>query len=330
MQWTIRQRHTANQFAASTSETASVAPGKSRNCSARGSWLSSQHCQQGAPPLYRVRTEDIPQPPPKVVMHCSCLIYVFVPRVNDTSSKFHGCLASSAGKELRFDPNNDPVPPNGCGVQLCFKALPHYNSQTNGEKKNLPILVKDEHELSRLYLQEFYNKEQDCSISQLDPGAIFRILKGASCFSAQIKAQAEVVREVRNQWAHAMMDKWDDKLFQDSFVKIEALANLLPNNLYMKRKLQDDKKGDSSFLLLEQLKTDAMKDIQHTAYSIQNEILQNIKDAGFNIEADLLATHEAKLEEIKAKLEEIKVTEANKQSDKMLQEQGSNEPEGKR
>ena len=251
--------------------------------------------------------------------------HILLHRINDKSSEFDGCLADSKGTVLRFDPENEATPQKGGrGVQLCFKALPQHQVQTNGANKNIPIPVTSEHELSRIYLQEFYSKEQDCSINQLDPGAIFRILKGASCFSAQIKAQAEVVREVRNQWAHAMMDKWDDKLFQDSFVKIEALANLLPNNLYMKRKLQDDKKGDSSFLLLEQLKTDAMKDIQHTAYSIQNEILQNIKDAGSNIEADLLATHEAKLEEIKAKL-----LEANEQSGKMQQEQGSNEPEGK-
>ena len=205
---------------------------------------------------------------------------------------------------LRFDPENEATPQKGGrGVQLCFKALPHYEVQTNGSNKNIPILVKSEHELSRIYLQEFYSKEKDCSINQLDPGAIFRIFKGASCFSAQIKSQAEVVREVRNEWAHAVMDKWDDQLLKESFVKMEALANLLPNSSSLKRKLQDDQKGDSS--LIEQLKIDAMKEIQRT----KNETLQEIKDAGSNIiEADLLAKLQAQLEEIK-----VTLLEGNKQ-----------------
>ena len=98
------------------------------------------------------------------------------------------------------------------------------------------------------------------------------------------------------------MDKWDDKLLQDSFAKMESLANLLPNNASLKRKLQDDRMGDSS--LIEQLKRGAMKEIQCT----KNETLQEITDAGSNIEADLLAKLKAKLEEIKLSLLEAKKT----------------------
>ena len=213
-------------------------------------------------------------------MQGSCLIYVFVPRVNDTSSKFHGCLASSDGKELRFDPNNEPAPPNGCGVQLCFKALPHYNSQTNGEKKNLPIPVNDEHELSRLYLQEFYNKEQDCSISKLDPGAIFRILKGASCFRSgqgQIKAKAEALRELRNKWAHAMIEQWDENTFQESFAKIEALAKLLPNNTALLKKINDDKMCPLTIQQLNSMKQD-IKDIAKNLYDTRQDVQYIMQD----------------------------------------------------
>ena len=285
------------------------------------SWSGSQQPQQGGPPLHRSRAERILSETTQVNKDNLNLtrFHVLLHRINDKSSEFDGCLADSKGTVLRFDPENEATPQKGGrGVQLCFKALPHYQVQTNGANKNIPIPVTSEHELSRIYLQEFYSKEQDCSINQLDPGAIFRILKGASCFSAQIKAQAEDVREVRNEWAHAMMDKWDDKLFQDSFVKMEALANLLPNNSSLKRKLQEDKKGDSS--LIKQLKKDAMKEIQRT----KNETLQEIKDAGSNIEADLLANLQAKLEEIK-----LTISEANKQSYKMQQGQGSDHAEGK-
>ena len=208
---------------------------------------------------------------------------MFLPRVNDTTSKFHGCLASSDGKELKFDPNNEPTPPNGRGVQLCFKALPHYSSHTNGEKKNLPIPVNDEHELSRLYIQEFYNKEQDCSISKLDPGAIFKILKSASCFASGqglIKATAGPLCEVRNKWAHAMIEQWDDNMFQGSFTKIEAMAKLLPNYTVILKKLNNDKQYPMTIQEFNDMKQD-VHDTKKTILDIERNVQDTRKDVQY-------------------------------------------------
>ena len=35
----------------------------------------------------------------------------------------NGYLVDSRGDLLRFDPDNQPTPPNGRGIQLCFKVL---------------------------------------------------------------------------------------------------------------------------------------------------------------------------------------------------------------
>ena len=106
--------------------------------------------------------------------------------MSDPRSQYHGCLADSRGEVLRFDPDNGPTPQTGGrAVQLTFKALPHHSAQTQGAKGNTPIHIKNEHELGRLYLQEYYRKEVDCSISKVDLGGLIRVLKGASCFSSK-------------------------------------------------------------------------------------------------------------------------------------------------
>ena len=46
---------------------------------------------------------------------------------------------------------------------------------------------------------------------------------------------------MRNKWAHAMIEQWDENTFQESFAKVEALAKLLPNNTAILKKINDDK-----------------------------------------------------------------------------------------
>ena len=152
-------------------------------------------------------------------------------RVTKPNPEIKGCLADKKGEVLKFDPNNEPTPQNGGNsVQLNFKSLPHHSAQIKGAKGNKPIPVRDEHELSRLYLQEFYKDEQDCAISKVDPGGILRVIKNASCFPDNVRKLAEDVREVRNKWAHAVLEQWDDAMVQDAFTKMIAMAGSIPNN----------------------------------------------------------------------------------------------------
>ena len=182
-----------------------------------------------------------------------------LPRVSNPRSKFHGCLADSKGEVLRFDPDNGPTPQaGGKAVQLTFKALPHHSAQTNGAKGNTPIQIKNEHELSRLYLQEFYRKELDCNISKVDPGGLIRVLKGASCFSSNLQALAEEVREVRNRWAHAVLSEWDIAKFEDAFSSMEKLAVMIPNNANLLLELTEDKNKE----LVEKKELQKLKEVQ--------------------------------------------------------------------
>ena len=142
-----------------------------------------------------------------------------------------GCLADKKGEVLKFDPNNEPTPQNGGkSVQLNFKSLPHHSAQIKGAKGNKPIPIRDEHELSRLYLQEYYKDELDCAISKVDPGGILRVIKNASCFPDNVRKLAEDVREVRNKWAHAVLEQWDDAMVKDAFTNMIAMAGAIPNN----------------------------------------------------------------------------------------------------
>ena len=55
-------------------------------------------------------------------------------------------LKDSKGELLRFDPDNQPAPPEGAGVQLCFKALPRHAS-----RKNTPIPINNVDEFAILF-----------------------------------------------------------------------------------------------------------------------------------------------------------------------------------
>ena len=150
-----------------------------------------------------------------------------------------GCLADKKGEVLKFDPNNEPTPQNGGrSVQLNFKSLPHHSAQIKGAKGNKPIPIRDEHELSRLYLQEYYKDELDCAISKVDPGGILRVIKNASCFPDNVRKLAEDVREVRNKWAHAVLDQWDDAKYQDAFTKMLDMGGAIPNNALWPQKAE--------------------------------------------------------------------------------------------
>lgn len=114
-------------------------------------------------------------------------------------------------------------------------------------RKNHPIPICDEHELSFLFLQEYYKKEDVCNISHLDPGAIFRILSKATCFPDHVKKAATELSPIRNDWAHAIIFKWDEAKYQDAFVKMETLAILTPDNANLLKKLFKDKQGPAVF-----------------------------------------------------------------------------------
>ena len=135
---------------------------------------------------------------------------------------------------MRFLPENDPQPPKGKGIQLCYRALPHYEETlktlqksrqqhvlklkqtikrsddskkqkleeqlSSLQAKNQAIPINDEHEIAYLFVQEYYNKHSKCDINKLDATAIFSILSKSTAFPKNINIQAAKVRdEVRNQ-----------------------------------------------------------------------------------------------------------------------------------
>ena len=139
-----------------------------------------------------------------------------------------GRLADSQGNVLKTYPDNRARPP---AHQLCYRALPAYGPGGSHHKvgKNVPIPIQDEQELSRLFIQEFYKKGSDCTISKLDTSAIFLILKNADCFPdiPDVSNRSEKLREIRNQWAHGVMSEWDSATFSSTFSEIESFAKLL-------------------------------------------------------------------------------------------------------
>ena len=184
-------------------------------------------------------------------------------RKRNPDDPFAGCLADSKGNVLKFSPENEPPPPAGQGSQLNFRSLPHYvvtaqQLQSKRQQhlpklrselahaikhdapekrkliedtikllqaKNQPIPISDEHEISYLYLQEYYKKHSKCDITKLDASAILNILSKSSAFTGCMKAQAAKVRDdVRNPWAHAIIDDWNDALMDGAFTEMEIMS----------------------------------------------------------------------------------------------------------
>ena len=169
---------------------------------------------------------------------------------------------------MKSDPENQPSPPSGNGIQLCYRALPHYEKNVTKRKsqnqlerlkrnprknkatidllegKNQPIPIFNEHQLAFLYLQEFYKKYDGCNISKLDSGALLNVLARASIFPDAIRLQAAQVRDtVRNRWAHAVIDDWSEDEMKKAFCQIMNLAQLLPSNLDLIEELKEDNCG---------------------------------------------------------------------------------------
>ena len=110
--------------------------------------------------------------------------------------------------------------------------------------KSQPIPIMDEHELAFIYLQEFYKKQAGCNIQNLDAGAILNILSKAACFPDNIRIQSAKVRDnVRNQWAHAVIQEWTPSKLMQSFNELKNLANMLPGNVGLIQELDDDLVG---------------------------------------------------------------------------------------
>ena len=179
------------------------------------------------------------------------------------------CLADTTGAPLKLDPNNRKD-----GAKLNFLALPHFkeenkildpqrqakfrnlpkerkqNLEALIKGKNQPVPINDEHELSYLYLAEYYNKHSVCSLPSLDPSALLNILVKCSTFHKDIQAQAGVVRDaVRNQWAHACIPEWNDNKTNDAFSQMKKLALLMPNSTILITELGEDKLGSTSQVL---------------------------------------------------------------------------------
>ena len=86
---------------------------------------------------------------------------------------------------------------------------------------------------------EYYKKQPDCNIQDLDSGAILSILSKAQCFSDAIKVQAAKVRdEVRHKFAHAILKEWTPDRLNQAFSEMKALAQLLPDSSALVKELE--------------------------------------------------------------------------------------------
>ena len=112
------------------------------------------------------------------------------------------------------------------------------------QAKNQPIPIRNEHELAHLYLQDFYKKQPTCNILTLDAGAILNIMSKAECFSDAIKKQAVKVRDnVRNKWAHAVINEWSTTRLNVAFMELTKLAQMMPNSGGLIQELNEDLTG---------------------------------------------------------------------------------------
>ena len=145
-----------------------------------------------------------------------------------------GFLLDSAGKELRFDPDNLPPPPRGPGIQLCFKSLPHHN-----QRANTPVTVDNTDQLALLYCREFV-RTKGLTIDTADSSSLLNMLSKASCFPPPVREAAARLRdEVRNLWAHGNYDIWTRDTFIASLNTLVELVIHIPNNKRLIKKIKD-------------------------------------------------------------------------------------------
>ena len=155
----------------------------------------------------------------------------------DTLRGPDGFLLDSAGKELRFDPDNLPPPPRGPGIQLCFKSLPHHN-----QRANTPVTVDNTDQLALLYCREFV-RTRGLTIGTADSSSLLNMLARASCFPSPVRVKAARVREeVRNLWAHGDHNIWTRDVFITSLSVLMELVVHIPNHQMVSKKINDLKR----------------------------------------------------------------------------------------
>jgi len=81
-----------------------------------------------------------------------------IPRITDPFHPFQGCLCDPQDSPLLFDPVNVPSPPQGCGVQLCYRALPQYENIVLQRKQNIQQNLQQMSPDQKLLLKELLKK----------------------------------------------------------------------------------------------------------------------------------------------------------------------------
>jgi len=81
-------------------------------------------------------------------------------------------------------------------------------------------------DFARLYVENYVAKfnafDEYC-----DASTVLLLLVGVPVFSAAVQAAAADVRMARNDWAHAVLNEWDQAKFQQTFVKLEHLVRAM-------------------------------------------------------------------------------------------------------
>ena len=136
-----------------------------------------------------------------------------------------GFLIDSRGEKLRFDPDNEPTPPDSCGIQLSFKSLPQHDTQAN-----TPVVINSVDEMAMLYCREFVKKKA-ITIETADSSSLLNILARASCFPPGVRQSAGRARDdVRNLWAHGIYEVWSAETFNESLDILLDLVVKLPGH----------------------------------------------------------------------------------------------------
>jgi DNA-binding NtrC family response regulator len=107
----------------------------------------------------------------------------------------------------------------------------------------------------------------------------------ADCFNDSIKKQAAKVRDqVRNPWAHAVINDWSQTKLNDAFMEMKKLAQMLPNSVRVIQELDEDLTGSKQFefpmkdflLNVDKYRT-TVKDGQHKKIQDKVRRLENLK-----------------------------------------------------
>ena len=87
--------------------------------------------------------------------------------------------------------------------------------------------INSSFELARLFIQPKMAKPksfEECDLSVLLGLVIYVEDAQAKDFFKNVRTEAELVRDIRNEWAHHILTEWDEGKFENAFLQMEKLV----------------------------------------------------------------------------------------------------------